>query len=252
MLVRPPMTSLKMAEGSRTQAPRKKVVMTQSYGGAELTWEGRNWLCCFCMWPPPSVYKSSCPTGCQSGEVSLWTDVHPPPTVASIWNKANFPFQSVLFIGFWVTNSWIPHLSVTMAQQRWQLKQKALQRSSYPENISSWSSNHLAFCISPTCLSTDFLTFANQSNGTPAAERALQAERASRAWLQALPSTSPHGGHSAWPMVSADFRVSKQIISYWFSIFQNLQLSSQTKIKAQKQNHPFQGNFLFKQIYAWI
>ena len=39
---------------------------------------------------------------------------HPQPTVASICNKANFPFrQSCLFIGFWVASSRTP-LSVTM------------------------------------------------------------------------------------------------------------------------------------------
>ena len=37
---------------------------------------------CFCKEPPPSVYKSSCPTVCQlwDGAVSPWTEVHPPPS----------------------------------------------------------------------------------------------------------------------------------------------------------------------------
>ena len=64
-----------------------------------------------CSTPPTSLYKSSCPTGCQCGVgVSLWTGVHhPPPTVAGIWNKANFPFhQPGLFIGFWAASSWTP------------------------------------------------------------------------------------------------------------------------------------------------
>ena len=47
--------------------------------------------------------------------VSLWTGVHPPPTlVAGIQNKANFPFhQPGLFIGFWTASSRTP-LSITL------------------------------------------------------------------------------------------------------------------------------------------
>ena len=58
---------------------------------------------------PSSVYKSSYPTGCCGvgcGESA---------SVASIWNKANFPFhQPGLFFGFWVASSWTTRtLSVT-------------------------------------------------------------------------------------------------------------------------------------------
>ena len=60
--------------------------------------------------------KSSCPTGCQwVGGVGLWIDVQDPPPVAGMWNKANFPFhQPSLFIGFWVVRSQTPDLSVTV------------------------------------------------------------------------------------------------------------------------------------------
>ena len=61
--------------------------------------------------PTPSVYKRSCPTCCQRGEVDLWTDVHPlPPPVVSIWNKPNFPLnQPGLVICFWAASSQTAH-----------------------------------------------------------------------------------------------------------------------------------------------
>ena len=70
--------------------------------------------------PPPrrltasAIYKSSCPTDCQWGDVSLWTGVrHSLPPVASIWNKANFPFpQPGLFIGFCAVSSWTSNTSL--------------------------------------------------------------------------------------------------------------------------------------------
>ena len=67
MLVRPLTTDLKMAFGADF---------------------------CFCKEPPPSVYKSSCPTVCQlwGGAVSPWTEVHPPTPVVCLWTKADFSF----------------------------------------------------------------------------------------------------------------------------------------------------------------
>ena len=65
-----------------------------------------------CSTPPPqSVYKSlsSCLSreGCQPLDRFLPPSPH---TVASTWNKANFPFYHPgLFIGFWVVSSWTPH-----------------------------------------------------------------------------------------------------------------------------------------------
>ena len=36
--------------------------------------------------------------------------LHPPPTVAGFWNKANFPFHKTgLFIGLWAETSQTPH-----------------------------------------------------------------------------------------------------------------------------------------------
>ena len=50
-----------------------------------------------------------CVCGGGWGGVGLWTDVHPPPQVGGIWNKANFPFhQPGLFIGFPVASSQTP------------------------------------------------------------------------------------------------------------------------------------------------
>ena len=69
---------------------------------------------------PTSVYKSSCPTGCQWAggfrqhsrplDRLLPCIPHLSP-VASIWNKANFPFhQPGLLIGFWtVSSQTLPH-----------------------------------------------------------------------------------------------------------------------------------------------
>ena len=40
----------------------------------------QSWLCCFCMWPPLSAYKSSCPLIVSGrGGVGLWTWSRPPP-----------------------------------------------------------------------------------------------------------------------------------------------------------------------------
>ena len=58
----------------------------------------QSWLCCFCMWPPPSVYKSSCPpiVGGGSGESRpLDRDLPSPAFLASLKNKANCPFHSL-------------------------------------------------------------------------------------------------------------------------------------------------------------
>ena len=53
-----------------------------------------------------SVYKNSCPTGCQLGRSWPLNRCLPSCSVAGIWNKANFPFhQPGLFIGFWAVNS---------------------------------------------------------------------------------------------------------------------------------------------------
>ena len=71
-------------------------------------------LCCFCMQPRPSVYKSSCPLvvmgeqGWQ-GESQPLDRSLPPLPIAGIQNKANFPFhQPGLFIGFWGASSHPP------------------------------------------------------------------------------------------------------------------------------------------------
>ena len=71
VLVRPPMTNLKMTVRADCTVPA-------------------------CS-PPPSAYKSShllFVRGSGGGKgVSLWTDVRPPLPVASIWNEENFPFH---------------------------------------------------------------------------------------------------------------------------------------------------------------
>ena len=79
------------------------------------------WLCCFCMYLPPSTYepmklpfKISCLVIVNEG----W-GVSPLPQTASFWNKANFPFHKpYLFIDFWVVSSWTP-LSVTIRLKLW-------------------------------------------------------------------------------------------------------------------------------------
>ena len=38
----------------------------------------QRWLCCFCMQPPLSIYKSSWPLIVKEGGVRLWTGVHIP------------------------------------------------------------------------------------------------------------------------------------------------------------------------------
>ena len=77
-----------------------------------------------CKHPPPhththtSVCKSSHPLF-VSGGISLWTDIHHPPSApaASIWNKANFPFhQPSLFAGFWPVSSQTAHTYLLVAQ----------------------------------------------------------------------------------------------------------------------------------------
>ena len=74
-------------------------------------WRWLSELCCFCMQHPAGL-------GSAFGQMST---TFPPLScgVASIWNKANFPFhQPVLFIGLWATSSQIPHtLLVTKGQQ---------------------------------------------------------------------------------------------------------------------------------------
>ena len=64
--------------------------------------------CCFCMEPPPSVYKSSMrwlSAGCGSGGTGgLWTGCGHP-------KKSKIPFhQPGLFTGFWAVSSQTPHL----------------------------------------------------------------------------------------------------------------------------------------------
>ena len=62
--------------------------------------------------PPQSVYKSSHPLlvrGSGGRPLDRCLPLSPPP-VASIWNKAKFPFhQPGLFIDFWVASSWTRH-----------------------------------------------------------------------------------------------------------------------------------------------
>ena len=62
--------------------------------------------------PPQSVYKSSHPLllkGSGGWPLDRCPPLSPPP-VASIWNKAKFPFhQPGLFIDFWVASSWTRH-----------------------------------------------------------------------------------------------------------------------------------------------
>ena len=65
----------------------------------------QNWLYDFCMYHPPSIYKISCPLIVSRQESAFEQESTLPPAtpVASIQNKANFPFQqSCLFVGFWV------------------------------------------------------------------------------------------------------------------------------------------------------
>ena len=74
----------------------------------------QSWLCCFCMWPPLSAYKSSCPLIVSGGGGSWSLDMKsasPPtaamPTVAHLQNKANFLFHQprLLSIGFRAASS---------------------------------------------------------------------------------------------------------------------------------------------------
>ena len=92
MLVRPPMTNLKMT----VRADCAILHVTPS---------------------PRSVYKSSHPAcQCLRG-FGHWTDVVTLPLpVAGIWNKANLPFhQPGLFIGFWAASKRTLPLLVTPA-----------------------------------------------------------------------------------------------------------------------------------------
>ena len=83
--------------------------------------DGQSWLCCFCMWPPPSAYKTSCPMIVRAGgSQPLDRRLPSPHPVANIQNKANFPFhQPCLFIGFWAVSRQTP-LSVTLTYVRGQ------------------------------------------------------------------------------------------------------------------------------------
>ena len=67
--------------------------------------------------PPPSVYKTSCPTGSQGGwwGVSLWTDVcHPPPQLPASEIKQTFLSTNLAcLLAFWAASSQTPHLLVT-------------------------------------------------------------------------------------------------------------------------------------------
>ena len=72
----------------------------------------QNWLCCFCMEPPPAVYKNSCPLVVSGWEGSQPSDRSAPPHLllrlpfAGIQNKANFPLhQPCTFTDFWVACS---------------------------------------------------------------------------------------------------------------------------------------------------
>ena len=58
----------------------------------------QSWLCCFCTWPPPSIYKSSCPPIVGGGSRESWPldrDLPSPAFLASLKNKANCPFHSL-------------------------------------------------------------------------------------------------------------------------------------------------------------
>ena len=71
-----------------------------------------------CSHPPPPTFclKKLQPHWLSAQGVDLCTDVHPPPPVAGIWNKSNFPFhQSSLFIGFWAASSQTPPFGNTTA-----------------------------------------------------------------------------------------------------------------------------------------
>ena len=78
---------------------RFTIPKSQNDVGQTVSDQWSSWLCCFCMWPLPSVYKSSCLTDCQGREGSQPLDRRPPPSlpasplppVANTWNKANSP-----------------------------------------------------------------------------------------------------------------------------------------------------------------
>ena len=76
----------------------------------------QRWLCCFCMEPPPSIYKSSCPwivigrSAGQGERESLLGQQSTPLSQLSASNlksKLSFP-PTCLFFGFWVVSSWTP------------------------------------------------------------------------------------------------------------------------------------------------
>lgn len=107
------------------------------------------------------------------------------------------------------------------------LKQKASTEVIFPGKYQQSSNS-----ISPTCLSTYFLNFQNQSNGRPAAEQ--------RCRVTAGCKFSHQQAHAEallcdpWSRRVAGFRVSKhRIIRYCFSIFQNIQLPPQATINAK-------------------
>ena len=85
MLIRPPVTNFKITVG------------------AECT--------VFCMKPPPSVYKSSCPPTVSRGSQRLNRQQYLLTLGTSLQNKANFPFhQPCLLTSFWDASSWTPIL----------------------------------------------------------------------------------------------------------------------------------------------
>ena len=93
MLVRPPMTNLKMTVRDDVLFPHGVPPHHSVYKCSHLLRLVKEWG----SWP-----LDRCPL--------------PSPPVAGIWNKANFPFhQPGLFTSFWAASSWIPHafLSVT-------------------------------------------------------------------------------------------------------------------------------------------
>ena len=65
-------------------------------------------------WSPPPLtlsIEALTPLLVRVGSRPLNTCLPPSPQVASIWNKANFPFHhtGLLFFGFWAASSHIPH-----------------------------------------------------------------------------------------------------------------------------------------------